>query len=138
MLTASRSVSVGRPRVALQQQQPRRTQRPQCARPQHLVVAAAGQDAEQPEPSSSGSAPEWQQQAASVLLAAAPLPLALCLDGGSGGGARSGGGGGGGGGGSGAPNEVFAIAEGSEGEQWCLMRHRSTHRACMQLRAGWF
>ena len=129
--TASRSVSVGRPRVALQQQ-PRRTQRPQCTRSQHLVVAAAGQDAEQPEqPSSSGSAPEWQQQAASVLLAAAPLPLALCLDGGSGGGARSGGGGGGGGGG-GAPNEVFAIAEGSEGEfggGWQPRKACSTHAA---------
>lgn len=84
-----------------------------------VQVTAQLQDGEQqPERQPAGPLGWLSQQPAAaaggMLLAAVPL-LPLCLDGGSGGGAGGSGGGGGGGGGAG-PNEVFAIAEGSEGE----------------------
>ena len=96
----------------------------QCAKRRPLLVAAQlraeeeGWAVQPSQPSSSSGS--WAPQALSVgaIFAAAPFVLPLCQDGGSGnGGASSSGDGGGGGGGGGAgPQELFLVAEGSEGE----------------------
>ena len=121
-----RPLTAGRPahgqRALLKSGKPQRHAQRQCA--SKLVLAAAAPGGGEPAASASASWPSKAWTAAPLgLLAAAPFVLPLCLDGGSGGGSFSGGGGGGGGGGAGA-NEVFALADASEGELLCQLDDR--------------